>query len=48
MVMEPKSHSITNDPRNWASVEESVQDMIEDFRYLESCYVRAYTHPKRT
>lgn len=40
MVMEPISRYKRNDLRNWASLEESVQDFVEDFKYLEGCHIK--------
>lgn len=40
MVMEPKSCSMRNDSRNWAPLEECVQNIVEDFKYLEGCHVK--------
>lgn len=39
MVMEPQLYCMKNNSRNCGSLKEYVQDMVEDFKYLEDCHI---------
>lgn len=39
MVMEPQLYCMKNNSRNCGSLKEYVQDMVEDFKYLEGCHI---------